>query len=235
MGSNRNLKISATGFPMTNETLRFMQDAWRLPLESFSNLAGNKVILSGLNVVEGIASAGYVAYNGIVYPFLEGEVGENVTLKKNTVNVEYDVDLDNDDNLDSLPAYETYHLEFGNDGIESFPFADLFRLKSIKELSELENYQLPENVISYLRKGERLINLVLAGDFAALAEDISFPALPEGTTYTVIGSFECPQGGVFGVAWATTLKTLNQFNISGTVFNNLANTQLLFKWYLIKA
>lgn len=95
-----------------------------------------------------------------------------------------------------------------------------------------KSFTIPNN-ITYLRKGQRTINLVLASDFGALAEDITFDALPSGTNYTVIGSFECPEGGVSGVAWSVPFKTLNQFNLSGTAFQNLANTELIFKWYII--
>lgn len=226
MGSNRNLKISATGFPLTNETLRFMQEAWKIPLQALSNIIGNKVILEGVVIVENNASAGYIAYNGVIYPFLSGEVDTNVTLKKNTINVEYDVDLDNDDNLDSLPAYETYHFEFGDDGIETFAFNELFRLKSLEDLSRL-------NIQNWVRKGENSISLGV-GETDGFTINVNFDALSDNN-YDVEGFFESSIGSFISpIAWITVTKTNNSFSIKGQRFGNSGTGEVIFKWKIIK-
>ena len=148
MGTGKHLVISQTGFPGTNKTWRFIQSAWREPLEALAKLSGNKTILTGLTttVVGGVTnvSNGFISYNGEILPFEGGVLNANVTLVEDIENVTYDVDVDNDGELDILPAYKTRYLKFGTDGIESFSFSDLTILKSIKELSEFE---LPEGIV----------------------------------------------------------------------------------------
>lgn len=145
MGSNRHLKISATGFPGTNETWRFIQSAWREPLNALALLCGDKTVVTGCVVSEGNMSDGFIVLNGELLPFQAGAIGANITMIKEVVNVDYDVDIDNDGNLDNLPAYETRYLRFGSDGESTFPYADLKRLKSVQQLSD---YQLPDYLVA---------------------------------------------------------------------------------------
>lgn len=147
MGSGRNLKISATGFPGTNQTWRFIQQAWREPLEAFARLTGDKVIVSGAVITPGsptTVSNGFISYQGEIIPFVGGNLQNNITLIKTVETVAYDVDIDEDGNQDILPAYESKHFQFGTGGEVTFPFTDLIRLKTIKELSQ---FQLPAGIV----------------------------------------------------------------------------------------
>lgn len=144
MGSGKHLMVSASGFPGTNKTWRFIQDAWREPLAALARLSGEKVILTGVNLVAGNVSSGFVSYGGEILPFVGGPVGTEVTLIETIENVVYDIDGDSNGEQDSLPGYKERKLQFGNTGVVTFPFADLVRLKSIKELSE---FVLPDNIV----------------------------------------------------------------------------------------
>lgn len=151
MGSGKHLRISATGFPGTNETWRFIQSAWREPLNALALLAGDKTVVTGC-VVEGDSmSDGFIVLDGEILPFQGGEISENITMIKNIINVDYDVDIDNDDNLDSLPAYESRYLRFGSDGEKTFPYSELKRLLSLQQLSdfELPAYLLPPTYVAF--------------------------------------------------------------------------------------
>ncbi|HUH26317.1 MAG TPA: hypothetical protein VLY87_06795 [Flavobacterium sp.] len=144
MGSNKRLIVSATGFPGTTETWRFIQDAWREPLKALALLAGNKVIVTGMKQIGGACSDGFIAYEGAIFPFEGGAIGTTVTLIKDVQSSTYDVDLDNDGQQDVLPQYETQYFRFGTGGEVTFPFADLKPLKTILELS---TYTLPDGVV----------------------------------------------------------------------------------------
>lgn len=144
MGTGKRLIVSGTGFPGTTETWRFIQHAWSEPLNALAQLAGNKVIVSGMVTTGNTTTAGFICFEGSIYPF-EGGINQNtVTLIKEVVSSTYDVDLDNDGQQDVLPQYETKYFRFGTGGEITFPFSQLKRLKTIKELSE---FTLPDGVV----------------------------------------------------------------------------------------
>lgn len=144
MGTSKRLIVSATGFPGTTETWRFIQKAWSEPLNALALLAGTKVKVSGMNTTANATTAGFIAYEGAIYPFEGGVNQSTITLIKEVVNSTYDVDLDNDGQQDVLPQYETKYFRFGTGGEVTFPFSDLKRLKTVKELSE---FTLPAGVV----------------------------------------------------------------------------------------
>jgi len=151
MGSNRRLIISATGFPGTNQTLRFMQDAWSEPLKALAMLAGDKTILSGVVVTGSNVSAGFVAINGEILPFEAGTLQAQVTIIEQVAVATYE-----DDGV--LPAYKTRHVAFGSGGVETFNFASFTRLKTILELS---NFTLPNGIVidpNYLAFTQAMLN-----------------------------------------------------------------------------
>lgn len=149
MGLGNKLIVSATGFPGTNKTLRFIQDAFREPLGALAQLAGNKTIITGV-VVTGsdpaamVVSNGFISYNGEIIPFVGGNYADTVTIIEQFENVNYNTDANDDSVLDSLPAYRTIYAMCGTGGIDLFYFGELQRLKTIQELS---NFELPVGVV----------------------------------------------------------------------------------------
>ena len=92
-------------------------------------VAGNKAIISGV-VVSGVpaaATTGIVVYNGKLYTFLPGEVQTEVTTKRIAI------DRPNASGIDAAAYYQDV-IEFGNDGLETFPFAELKRVKTLQEI-----------------------------------------------------------------------------------------------------
>ncbi|GLB51694.1 hypothetical protein NBRC110019_07330 [Neptunitalea chrysea] len=160
MGSGKQLIISATGFPATNETWRFIQQAWREPLEAIAKESGDKTILTGLvNDGNGTYSKGYVSYNGEILLFESGAYQDQVTLIDTEVTAAYDADLDEDSNQDVLPVYKTRYLRFGTGGVETFPFSDLIRLKTLKELTAFASQQFVPTE-GYIALTQAMVNFI---------------------------------------------------------------------------
>lgn len=144
MGLGNKLIVSATGFPGTNKTLRFIQDAFREPLGALAKLAGDKTIITGVVNTAGVVSNGFITYNGEIIPFVGGNYAATVTIIEAFENVNYNTDANDDTVLDSLPAYRTIYAMCGTGGIDIFNFSELAPLKTIKELS---NFSLPAGIV----------------------------------------------------------------------------------------
>lgn len=144
MGLGNKLIVSATGFPGTNKTLRFIQDAFREPLGALAQLAGNKTIITGVVNTAGVVSNGFISYNGEIIPFQGGNYAATVTIIEAFENVNYNTDANDDTVLDSLPAYRTIYAMCGTGGIDIFNFSELAPLKTIKELSQ---FGLPAGIV----------------------------------------------------------------------------------------
>lgn len=163
MGLGNKLIVSATGFPGTNKTLRFLQDGFREPLGALAQLAGNKTIVSGVvvdntNPPNVVVSNGFIVYDNEIIPFVGGSFANTVTIVEAIEHVNYNTDVNDDTVLDSLPAYRTIYAKCGTGGIEIFNFSELKSLKTIKELS---NYQLPSGVVidpNYLAFTQSMLN-----------------------------------------------------------------------------
>lgn len=144
MGLGNKLIVSATGFPGTNKTLRFIQDAFREPLGALAKLAGDKTIITGVVNTAGVVSNGFITYNGEIIPFQGGNYAATVTIIEAFENVNYNTDANDDTVLDSLPAYRTIYAMCGTGGIDIFNFSELAPLKTIKELSQ---FSLPAGIV----------------------------------------------------------------------------------------
>lgn len=144
MGLGNKLIVSATGFPGTNKTLRFIQDAFREPLGALAKLAGDKTIITGVVNNDGFVSKGFITYKGEIIPFVGGNFVNTVTIIEEFENVNYNTDANDDAALDSLPAYRTIYAKCGTGGIDIFNFSDLKRLKTIAELS---TFSLPQGIV----------------------------------------------------------------------------------------
>ena len=141
MGSNRRLNIAATGFPGTNDTWRFIQEAWRFPLEYLARNCGNRVILWGCEKLPAnTMTTGAVVYNGAIYPVEGGYLDDDwtISLQKDVEEVAYDVDVDGDGELDVFPTYETARWIIGSGGNTGIVMSidDFTRIKTIQQLSE---------------------------------------------------------------------------------------------------
>ena len=172
MGLGNKLIVSATGFPGTNKTLRFIQDAFREPLGALAQLAGNKTIITGVvvdntNPANVVVSNGFISYNGEIIPFVGGSYANTVTIIEAFENVNYNTDANDDTVLDSLPAYRTIYAMCGTGGIDIFNFSELAPLKTIKELSA---FSLPAGIVidpNYLAFTVSMLNHLNSIEFGA--------------------------------------------------------------------
>lgn len=172
MGLGNKLIVSATGFPGTNKTLRFLQDAFREPLGALAQLAGNKTIITGVvvdntNPANVVVSNGFISYNGEIIPFVGGSYANTVTIIEAFENVNYNTDANDDTVLDSLPAYRTIYAMCGTGGIDIFNFSELAPLKTIKELS---SFTLPAGIVidpNYLAFTVSMLNHLNSIEFGA--------------------------------------------------------------------
>lgn len=137
MGLGNKLIVSATGFPGTNKTLRFIQDAFKEPLGALAQLAGDKTIITGVVNTAGVVSDGFIVYQNEIIPFVGGAFANTVTIFEQFENVNYNTDANDDTILDSLPAYRTIYAKCGTGGIDIFNFSELFKLQQLKDLKPI--------------------------------------------------------------------------------------------------
>jgi len=161
------LIIGSKGFPGTNHTWRFIQDAFAIPIKAFCRMAGHKAILNGilptLTPVDAPQnySAGFVVYNDELLPFESGAEQATVTIIETIENAEYANDANNDGQNDVLPTYKTRYMRFGTGGVTTFPFSDLYRVQTLKQLSQ---FTLPGNLVidaAYVHTDNNLTDAIL--------------------------------------------------------------------------
>jgi microcystin-dependent protein len=132
------IKLFAGGFPMTTETLEFLQNSYAKPIEALTNLTGDGVILEGIIDTAGTLSAGYLIKDKEIIPFVSSATGATIYIQEHTTQVPYNVDVDNDGNLDRKDAYVTRYatttaVVAGDTVISSFAFSSLTRLAETRQ------------------------------------------------------------------------------------------------------
>ncbi len=156
MGLGNKLIVSATGFPGTNKTLRFIQDAFREPLGALAQLAGDKTIITGVVNTAGVVSDGFIVYQNEIIPFQGGAFANTVTIMESFENVDYNTDVNDDTILDNLPAYRTIYAKCGTGGIDIFNFSELYKLRTLKEMQPIGTIQMWSGTIPNIPLGWRL-------------------------------------------------------------------------------
>tara|TARA_R110002126_G_scaffold274766_1_gene419965 strand:+ start:1958 stop:2716 length:759 start_codon:yes stop_codon:yes gene_type:complete len=119
--------IQPGGFIVDNEYHKTIGEMLKQRDESILALVGDKAILSGVVVTGSNATDGIVTFNGKIYRFVPGVTAVNVTTKRIAI------DRPNASQIDSPAFYEDV-IEFGSDGFDTFPFADLTRVKNLQEI-----------------------------------------------------------------------------------------------------
>lgn len=107
------------GNPLDQQSFEWMQDAYGSAIEAIVRLIGDKAILTGVDVVGGTVTDGWITYNGKIVRFIGGAVGDEVVITETATysplfedNAEHDVE------------FETT-ATCGEPG--AFPFSDLKR------------------------------------------------------------------------------------------------------------
>lgn len=104
------------GFPLEQDTLKFMQDSYAAAFGAVAGYFGDKVIVSGVQVSGGSVSDGWITYLGELVPFIGGALGADVVISEVTGSVTFEDGV-------SREVYFTKTATCGVSG--SFPFADL--------------------------------------------------------------------------------------------------------------
>jgi hypothetical protein len=110
------------GFPLEQDTLKFMQDGYADMFAAIANLVGDKVILSGVQVVGGLVTDGWITYNGEVIPFIGGALGTDVIISEATGPALFEDGV-------TRQVYKTKTAAIGGPG--TFPFGDLTPINTI--------------------------------------------------------------------------------------------------------
>lgn len=121
----------AGGFPLTQNTMNFIQNSYNSVLEALSRAVGDYVIISGVTDLGGnVYSDGWVTYNGKIIPFEGGSLG-NVSIVTVTSDETY-----RDSSVYTV-NYE-YKAVFGASGI---PFTTFKRLSLDQLNTEIQNVE----------------------------------------------------------------------------------------------
>jgi len=104
------------GFPLEQDTLKFMQDSYDDMFASIAHLLGDKVILSGVQVVGGNVTDGWIVYQGEIIKFQGGALGDDVVI----------IDTDQSAIFEDGNARQVYKTRIATIGAPgNFPFSDL--------------------------------------------------------------------------------------------------------------
>lgn len=135
------IKLFQGGFPATIETISFLQDSYTKPLKAISGLAGENAILQGMNLKSGNIGEGWFVREGEPVFFKLSLAGETVRVIDKTIQVPYNIDDNNDGDLDLKDAYvsryattEENELEADEVLVYEFPYSDLVKIGSFKNI-----------------------------------------------------------------------------------------------------
>ena len=217
----KQLKIESTGFPLTNDTLRFLNSSTLEVMTALAKVCGDKTILSGVVETAGFISDGLIAVNGEVLFFQSCPMQPNVQITEVVQNVNYNTDPQDSSAVASFPAYAVKTATCV-ESEASFPFSDLVRLKELKALSA--------NSLQVLQRITLDIGEV---NVAGISEDVVFP-VPVVGDYNVMMHWKSELtlgeevGFNTGMAWETRNETANGFTLRarrlGSASTSNANT-----------
>lgn len=136
--SNKRIDFSKTGgFPTTQNTLDFMQQAYVNAIQALADLAGNRVIISGMEENNNQVSDGWIVWDGELLPFTGGPKQTHILIEEETGSEIFEGDT---------AATEVYHTRKARFGGSTLLYSDLVRLDKIKVLqSNLNDLTLALN------------------------------------------------------------------------------------------
>lgn len=124
------------GFPVTTETLEFIQDSYASAISALSNVAGDKVILQGVVSNGSNYTAGFITHNKEIFPFRACPATSEVFIVKTEEMVTYEDDQDASGEPDEKPAYVRRYATTapaeGDTVIESFLAEELVTISNLR-------------------------------------------------------------------------------------------------------
>lgn len=119
------------GFPLEQDTLKFMQDSYRGAFGGLAQMAGDKTIIAGVEVTGSNVTSGWIAYQGELIPFTGGVLGTDVVISETSADATFE----------DSSVFPTYYTKTATSGVGgAFPFSDLVRI------SALQNTWLPGDI-----------------------------------------------------------------------------------------
>jgi hypothetical protein len=168
------LIFQGEGWPLVQESVLFIEQMFKKPIEALGKALGDSVIIHGVENDNGVVSAGYILHNGELLPFMAGNLGANVVIVEETTEAGYDTE-GTGNYTDQAPIWKKRYAKFGlaGTGVENVAFADFERLQNL--------HAKPQ----FLKTGKMIKNqntFAVTGDFVSV-EDIT-------SDYVSAGGFE---------------------------------------------
>lgn len=203
------------GFPLEQDTLAFMQDSYRSALGAMAKLCGNKTILDGVVVAGSNVTAGWIAVDGELIPFLAGTAGTRVIITESPAVVQ--------SVFDDGASRDVFFTKTATCGIAGgFLFSELQALRTLLQVNTLLNQM--KGIITYFRTD------VIVGD---IVNDtfINIYIPDQGTVNYVVGGslvgYSSNPDADNDVAWMISAKTATSFKLCVKDINAPVNVQNL--------
>ncbi len=128
------IRLFADGFPLTIERLQFLQNTYTKAISQLTRIAGNgNMILDGVVVSGSNVSSGIIVINGEVLEFQGGAFNSRVAVFETVDEVPYNIDADNDGNLDLKVADVVRTARCAaSGGVDAISFSSLQRVGSLQ-------------------------------------------------------------------------------------------------------
>jgi hypothetical protein len=113
------------GFPLNQEELSYMQEAYSESIKALTAVAGEFAILSGCEQVDNSLNDGWVIVNGELLPFRQSTITNYITVVEEKTGLTYETGITNESKI-------LRYAKFGGSGYAYLRFA---RIKNLAELS----------------------------------------------------------------------------------------------------
>ena len=159
----------AGGFPLTTETLNFIQNTYKI-FNAISGLTGDLAIVSGCQQVGNTISDGVVAIEGELYPFEGTTIGATVFIKETQIPQTFE-------DGSSKNVYIQKVATFGN-STRTYPWASFKRIMNNQEI-ESKTLSADNSVLKRLEKLEERVRKTVPIGLVAIW-DRPASEIPEG-------------------------------------------------------
>nr|DAN67604.1 MAG TPA: hypothetical protein [Caudoviricetes sp.] len=159
----------AGGFPLTTETLNFLQNTYKI-FNAISGLTGDLAIVSGCEQVGNTISDGVVAIEGELYPFEGTTIGATVFIKETQIAQAFE-------DGSSKNVYIQKVATFGN-STRTYPWAAFKRILNNQQI-EQQTLSDDNSILKRLEKLEERVRKTVPIGLVAIWDRPAFE-IPEG-------------------------------------------------------
>lgn len=159
----------AGGFPLTTETLNYLQNTYKI-FNAISGITGDLAIISGCQQVGNTISDGVVAIEGELYPFEGTTIGATVFIKETQIAQTFE-------DGSSKNVYIQKVATFGN-STRTYPWSSFKRILNNQQI-ELQTLSDDNSVLKRLEDLENRVNKTIPIGLVAIW-DRPASEIPEG-------------------------------------------------------